>query len=339
VSFIVTFSKPVTGVDAADFSLTTTGLSGATITNVTGSGATHTVTLNTGSGNGTIRLDVMDNDSIRDASNVPLGGSSNGSYTSGEVYTVARNPTSLVNSLLPTSRSIQVGTTATVFNTVLNAGAETAYQVTLAMPNPPAGLFSYQESDCATNQLLGSMNPSLEIPAGQARCYVLYFTPSAPFASTDVHIQASAANAAVTTLLVGVNTWSLRATSAAGPDIIALTTTTDFHQVSCQGTKPFAVALSNVGSGSSQVTVSADTGAAILPVTVNIQETDPTTGVVIGDNVLQNVGPGENRTVVVWVTFNGCIGFDPAVNRIFVRFRDASNNLIGSTSTAISTNR
>jgi hypothetical protein len=60
---------------------------------------------------------------------------------------------------------------------------------------------------------------------------------------------------------------------------------------------------------------------------------------VIGDNILENVGAGENRTVVVWVTFRGCINFDPAANRIFVRFKDASNNLIGSTSTAISTNR
>jgi hypothetical protein len=43
--------------------------------------------------------------------------------------------------------------------------------------------------------------------------------------------------------------------------------------------------------------------------------------------------------VVVWVTFNGCVGFDPAAHRIFIRFKDAGNNLIGSTSTAISTNR
>jgi hypothetical protein len=90
VDFIVTFSESVTGVDAADFSLTTTGsISGAVISGVNGSGTTYTVTINTGSGLGTIRLDVADNDSIVDAVSNPLGGSGagNGAFTSGETYT------------------------------------------------------------------------------------------------------------------------------------------------------------------------------------------------------------------------------------------------------------
>jgi hypothetical protein len=299
------------------------------------------VTVSTGSGNGTIRLDVVDDDSIKDASNNPLGGVGlgNGNFASGETYTVVKTPTTLVNSVLPTSRSVQVGTTATVFNTVLNGGSSAAVGVTLSMANSPSGTFAYQESNCATNVLVGAMNPVLEIPAGQARCYVLFFTPSAPFASTDVHIRAQAANAPATSLLPGINTWSLRATSSAGPDIIALTTTTDFHQIACNGIKPFAVAMSNVGGATSQVTVTADTGSTSLPLSILIQESNPATGVIIGDNILQNVGAGENRTVVVWVTFHGCTSFDPATHRIFIRFKDASNNLIGSTSTAVSTNR
>ncbi|MBL0268181.1 MAG: hypothetical protein IPP99_05860 [Chitinophagaceae bacterium] len=72
VNFTVTFSKPVTGVDTvmpfADFALTTDpGISGASITGVTPvSGSVYTVTVNTGNGNGTIRLDVVDNNSIVD---------------------------------------------------------------------------------------------------------------------------------------------------------------------------------------------------------------------------------------------------------------------------------
>jgi len=91
VDFIVTFSESVSGVDVADFSLTTTGsISGAVVSGVSGSGATYTVTVNTGSGSGTIRLDVADNDTIVDASSKPLGGSSagNGAFTSGEAYTI-----------------------------------------------------------------------------------------------------------------------------------------------------------------------------------------------------------------------------------------------------------
>ena len=91
VGFTVIFSKVVTGVDLSDFALTTAGVTGASITNISGSGTTYTVTVNTGSANGTIRLDVVDDDSIRDGSNNPLGGngSGNGSYTSGQMYTIS----------------------------------------------------------------------------------------------------------------------------------------------------------------------------------------------------------------------------------------------------------
>src|SRR5687768_14860104 len=95
VDFRINFSKSVTGVNEADFSLTTTGsISGASITDVTGSGNTYTVTANTGSGTGTIRLDVLDDDSIRDGSNQFLGGSGtgNGNFTSGETYTITEPP-------------------------------------------------------------------------------------------------------------------------------------------------------------------------------------------------------------------------------------------------------
>ena len=249
-------------------------------------------------------------------------------------------PTTLVNSILPTSRSIQVGTLATVFHTVINAGANPAIGVTLSMASAPAGTFAYQQTDCATNAVLGSVNPSLDLAPGGVLCYVLSFTPSATFSATSVHIRAQASNAPSTTLLTGINTWLLRSTSVAGPDIIALTTTTDFHQIACSGANAFAVALSNVGAAATgDITAVANTGSTTLPLSISISETDPATGAVIGDHILQTVGAGENRTVAVFVTFNGCIAFDPAANRIFIEFRDASNNVVGSTSTAVSTGR
>ncbi len=95
VHFNVTFSESVTNVDAHDFSLTTSGLTGASVTGVAGSGTARTVSVNTGMGNGTIRLDVVDDDSILNGSGFPLGGAGNGNgnYTSGEIYTVRKNPT------------------------------------------------------------------------------------------------------------------------------------------------------------------------------------------------------------------------------------------------------
>src|SRR5207244_1839787 len=78
VNFFVTFSRSVTGVDASDFTFTTTGaIAPGLITNVTaGPSATYTVTVNTGTGDGTLRLNVVDNDSIvsNDGAAIPLGG-------------------------------------------------------------------------------------------------------------------------------------------------------------------------------------------------------------------------------------------------------------------------
>ncbi len=92
VGFTVTFSEIVSGVDPSDFTLTTAGVTGAFILNISGSGRTYTATVNTGTGDGAIRLDLSDDDSIRDAANNPLGGAGvdNGNFTSGELYTITK---------------------------------------------------------------------------------------------------------------------------------------------------------------------------------------------------------------------------------------------------------
>jgi hypothetical protein len=94
VSFLVKFSESVSGVDVSDFALTVGGgISGASVTGVGGAGSDYVVTVNTGSGDGTLRLDVIDDDSIKDFTPNALGGSGagNGSFTSGGVYVVDKN--------------------------------------------------------------------------------------------------------------------------------------------------------------------------------------------------------------------------------------------------------
>ncbi len=94
VNFKVSFSESVSGVDASDFTLTTTGaLSGSSVTNISGSDKTYIVSVNTGSEDGTISLNVIDNDSIVDMTGGPLGGAGidNGNFTSSEIYTVIKS--------------------------------------------------------------------------------------------------------------------------------------------------------------------------------------------------------------------------------------------------------
>ncbi len=93
VNFTVTFSEPVTGVDPVapfnDFSLATSGVSGAAISGISGSGSTYTVTVNTGSNDGTIRLDIPATATITDLAGNSL---TNLPYVSGATYTINKPP-------------------------------------------------------------------------------------------------------------------------------------------------------------------------------------------------------------------------------------------------------
>jgi hypothetical protein len=102
VDWTVTFSENVTGVDTADFVLTSNGLGGSpAISSVTqgANASVYTVTASTGTGSGTLGLNLNDDDSIADAAGHKLGGTGtgtaggsgtgNGSFT-GEVYTIDR---------------------------------------------------------------------------------------------------------------------------------------------------------------------------------------------------------------------------------------------------------
>lgn len=92
VDFIITFSESVTNVDISDFSLTT-DISGASIVNVSDVNPFYVVTVNTGFDSGNLRLDLIDNDSIIDASGNPLGttGVGNGNFINGETYTIDKS--------------------------------------------------------------------------------------------------------------------------------------------------------------------------------------------------------------------------------------------------------
>lgn len=108
VRFTVNFSEDVYPVNPSDFVLSTTGsISGATITAIDPredqfeATTKYTVTVNTGTGDGTLRLDLMDDDGIRDNIDNPLGGTGtgNGNFTTGETYTINKSAPLVTSSL------------------------------------------------------------------------------------------------------------------------------------------------------------------------------------------------------------------------------------------------
>ncbi len=88
--FQVYFSEPVTGVDATDFTLATTGdITGETVSAVSGSGLSYIVTATITGGYGDLQLNLVDDNTIQDNLNNPLGGAGmgDGNFTTGEYYT------------------------------------------------------------------------------------------------------------------------------------------------------------------------------------------------------------------------------------------------------------
>ncbi len=98
---------PLYKADAADFKLTTTGITDASITDVTCSGNYCTVTVNTGTTNGTIRLDVPATAQITNVTGTLM---SNIPFTTGEVYTIDHGSPPTVPILLTPNPSVLVDT-------------------------------------------------------------------------------------------------------------------------------------------------------------------------------------------------------------------------------------
>ena len=101
----------------------------------------------------------------------------------------------------------------------------------------------------------------------------------------------------------------------------------------------FAVATSNVGAAGS-IAVSADTDAASLPITISLCQTNPLSGACLAPpaaSVTTDIGANATPTFAIFGTGTGVIPFDPAGNRVFVRFKDADGITRGATSVAVRT--
>jgi hypothetical protein len=247
----------------------------------------------------------------------------------------------LVAAVLPSSRSVQVNNAATAFVTLINTGAFPAVAASIA---PPAGLpanFSFQPTDPTTNQIIGTQNVPVDIPAGQLQTYLIALTPTTAFVPTDVAFAFTAENTlAPAAPLTGINTLLLSSSFSASPDIVALAAANGgiVDIPGTNGTGAFAVATVNVGANAN-ITATADTGGASIPVNIFICQTNPGTGVCLASpasSVMTQINNGDTPTFAIFVQGNGTVLFDPAANRVFVRFSSGGVTR-GSTSVAVRT--
>jgi hypothetical protein len=247
----------------------------------------------------------------------------------------------LAAAVLPTSRSVQVGNTATAFATVINTLPTVASSCGIAPPSGFPASFSYQTTDPATNALVGTPNTPVDIAANGFQTYVFAFTPTTAFNPTDVELTFDCFNTNQAPVMVGLNTLLLSASSTPVPDIVALAVTPTgdgiVNLAGTNGSNAFSVATVNVGS-TATITASPRLSTA-LPVVMSICETDAS-GVCqapAGGSTTSSVSDGATATYSVFVTATGDVPFDPANNRIVVEFKDAADVVRGSTSVAVRT--
>jgi hypothetical protein len=250
----------------------------------------------------------------------------------------------IVSSLLPTSRSVQVGMAATAFATIINTDTDKeAMGCSIAPPTEvPAG-FSYQTTNSATNERVGTPDTPANIPAGGLQTFVFTLTPSVAIAPTDLRLSYDCTNTSAAAVVPGLNTLLLSSSSFPVPDILAVAATLAGDGIAnipgAYGANAFAVATVNLGSQDT-ITASADTGTAPLPVSLRLCQSDPATAECLSPeagSVTTLMDTGATATFSIFVQGEGTMPFLPASNRIFVRFRDSDGVTRGSTSVAVRT--
>jgi hypothetical protein len=206
-----------------------------------------------------------------------------------------------------------------------------------------AANFHYQTTNPNANQITGTADTPIDITSGGFQSFVIAFIPTQAFAPTDLQFSFDCTNTDPAPINVGLNTLLLSASATPVPDIVALaaTPTNDgiVNILGATGTGAFAVATVNVGASGS-ITASADTGNATLPVNIFLCQTNPATGQcisAIGSSVTTTINANATPTFGIFVQSNGTVPFDPASNRIFVRFKDGGSVTRGSTSVAVRT--
>jgi len=251
----------------------------------------------------------------------------------------------LAAAVLPSSRSVQVGKTATAFATIINAGGGPAVGCGIALATSlPNTSFSYQTTDSATNAVIGQPNTPVDIPPGASQAFVMALTPQTAFSSTDVAFAFQCANGGTAQTISGVNTLLLTASDTPTADVITLAATLTHDAIvnipGVGGTGAFAVATTNIGASGS-ITASADTGATALPIGLGLCQTNPATGDCLGQPTAAltlTMDAGSTPTFAVFAMGQGqTVPFNPALNRIFVRFKDATGVTRGASSVAVRT--
>jgi hypothetical protein len=251
--------------------------------------------------------------------------------------------TPLLAAVLPSSRSVQVGATATAFATILNNSDADATSCGIAPVTSLPANFTFQTTDPSDNKLTGTQNQRVPIAKGAFQTYLVAFAVNGPFPSTDVVLGFDCDNLPAVATLVGVNTLRLTFDTVPVADVIAvgLTPSNDGYSriPGIGGTGLFVIASTNIGT-TTTLTARVRSLDSATPLSATICETNPSDGTcktTPAATATRTIGHDENTFWSAFVTATGNIEQDAAKNRIFFEFVDVNGVIRGSTSTAVTT--
>ena len=242
--------------------------------------------------------------------------------------------------VLPYARAVAINETATAFASVINNGLRDAINCKIQLPDSISALFGYQTTDI-NNNLIGTPDTPVDIPVGATQGFVFGITPTNAMSSREIPLIFDCDNAYPAPSHPGLNTFILTATDSIPPDMLAIGATPSNDGVvrleSTNGIGFFATAAVNIGAAGT-MTATADDGDKNLPVLLELCETDSAGNwIICGNDLARSVPAGQTVYYSVFVTGTGQpIGFDPANNRLFLRF-SANGQTVGATNVAVTT--
>ncbi len=256
---------------------------------------------------------------------------------------------SIASAILPGARSVQAGTTATVFATLINAGPDSLSNCAPTIPNNllfTTPSLDFQTTDPMTNMPTGRLDTPVTVAGnGGRQTFVLFFSsPSGALSPlADLPIFFGCDGTAPTAYTPDVNTVSLTFSATPVPDVIAVVGTAQndgIVHVPLNGAGAFSLATDNIGAPAS-ITATVDTGGVTLPVTPAICQTVPSTGQCMAPPAaavtMSSFDTNTTPTFSVFVTAKAPVPLNAAASRLFVRFLDSSSGLHGETSVAVET--
>jgi hypothetical protein len=258
----------------------------------------------------------------------------NGTVSGTATVTVSTAAPALVSAITPNSRNAQLGTPVTLFMSVINYGTATATGVSITQASGLAATVGYQKWNGTS--FIGSADTPVDMAAGETANFVLTINATSAFDSSSMTFNVSGTNVAAAPISA-VNTLTISANATASADVIMISTTLD---VSTPVNTPtaFAIATMNVGGASAtDVSLVVNVPSGITGLAYQVNQTNPTTGEIIGPATGLTIAVGAQPTFAVFLNPTVAIANDPTNNRITLRLVDGTGKVIGAQSVAVRT--